>query len=140
MEELSLTPFNYKTEEFKTSIRTMKISIWENNKSKRCHYQEKIRTKFKFKVQHLMKFSLFLKEYSFKIRVKAQFNRIHLSLRTSCRTSKEADNQLKRRPQALKAEHYKCKNKTRRKFLKVGTLKKLLNNLETTSLNLRKLN
>ncbi len=105
---------------------------------KKSHNQEKI-NKFKFKVQLLMKFSHFLKEFSYKIRMKAQSNKIHLLLKISFQINKEVDNQQKRKLQALKVVQFKCKSKTRKKCLKVGTRKKLLNNLETILLNLRKL-
>ena len=140
MEVLSQIPFNCKIEEFKISIKMMKISIFEKKGSKKYLKLENIKTKYKYKVQPLTKFSHFLKEYLYKIRVKAQFNKALILLKINYRISREADNQLKPKHLALKVEHYKCKNKIKKRHLKDGIHKKLLNNLETSLLNLRKLN
>lgn len=140
MEVLSQIPFNCKIEEFKISTKMMKISIFEKRGTKKFLSQENIKTKFKFKVQLLMKFSHFLKEYLYKTRVKAQFNKALTLLKINYRINREVDNQLKPKHLALKVEHYKCKNKIKKRHLKDGIHKKLLNNSETILLNLRKSN
>jgi hypothetical protein len=132
MEELLLTPFNCKIGEFKTFIKMMKTSIYERKNSKRYLNLENIKIKFKFKAQLLTKFSLFSKEYLYKTKMKFQSNKTLPSLKTSYQISREADNQLIPKPLALKVEHYNSKSKTRRKYLKDGTHKKLLSNSETT--------
>ena len=62
--------------------------------------------------------------------MKHKFNKILNFQKYNYQTSKGVDNQLKQKHPALKVEHYKCKNKIKKRFLKVGILKKLLNNLE----------
>ena len=46
--------------------------------------------------------------------MKAQSNKIHLLLKISFQINKDVDNQQKRKLQALKVVHFKCKSKTRK--------------------------
>jgi hypothetical protein len=62
--------------------------------------------------------------------MKLKFNKILNFRKYNYRTSKGVGNQLKQKHQALKVVPYNYKNRIKKKFLKDGILKKLLNNLE----------
>jgi hypothetical protein len=125
MEALSLTQYYYKIEKCKIFIKMMKILIYDRRISKKYHKLEKIQIKHKFKLQHLMKFSHFLKGFLYKNPLKHKFNKIRNFQKYNYQISKEAGNQPRQKHLALKAERYKCKNKIKKKFSKAGIHKKL---------------
>ena len=130
MEELSQIQYYYKIERCKIFIKMMKILIFVKRINRKYHKLGKMKIKHKFKLQHLMKFSHSLRGFSYKNPMKLKFNKILNFQKYNYRTSKGVDSQPRQKHQAHKVELYKCKNKTKKKFLKVGILKKLQNNLE----------
>lgn len=103
----------------------MKMLIFDNRISKKYHKQEKIQIKYKFKHLHLMIFLHFLREFSFKTPMKLRFNKILNFQKYNYQTNKEADNQQRLKHLALKVVLYKCKNRIKKKFSRVGIRKKL---------------